>query len=406
MATLLNQGRMTAEGIQALRDKIGQPLRPRTIYNRSSAYDSVNHFCIGIGDDNPLWVDEDYGKGTALGVNLAPPSYFYSLSMTVVQLGLPGVHGFHVGTDWRFFRPVAHGERVALRTWMDAVEEKPSTMAGKKLAVYFSTVFHNGANEVLAHARSVTYRMERGASRDRNKLGSKFEPAVWTRAQLDEVEAAYERERPRGANPRYWDDVEVGERLEPVTKGPLCMSDMIAFYAGAMVAPTPAHGLAIKDYRRHPNWWFRNPENGGLEPIIRVHENIQAAQAAGVPAPYDVGVQRHSWLIQLITNWMGDDAFLVRNDGSYTAFNYFGDLTTFSGEVVRKFEEDGQHLVELTVRGTNQRGVVSIPGTAIVALPARGDAEMPVVRYSRQRVALDDYLRTLPNAPLTAATVV
>jgi len=398
---LLRQAKITPEGIQSLRDKIGKPLRPRTIYNRSSCFDPVNHFCIGIGDDNPLWTDEEYGKTTALGVSLAPPSYFYSLSMTVVQLGLPGVHGFHVGTDWQFFRPVVQNERIALRTWMDAVEEKSSNMAGTKLAVYFSTVFHNQNNEVLAHARSLTFRMERGATRERNTQG-KFEPAVWSPEQLRDIEDAYAKEAPRGATKRYWEDVNVGDTLEPVTKGPLCMSDMIAFYAGAMVAPTPAHGLAIKDFRRHPNWWFRNPENGGLEPIIRVHENIQAAQAAGVPAPYDVGVQRQSWLIHLITNWMGDDAFLVRNNASYTAFNFFGDVTVFGGEVTRKFEEGGQHLVELQVRGTNQRGVVSIPGSAIVALPTRASAEMPVVHYDRHRLDLSDYLKTLPNAPLNA----
>ena len=396
---VLRQAKITEEGLAALRAKIGRPLRPRTIWNRTSGYDSVNHFCIGIGDDNPLWVDEAYGKGSVIGCNLAPPSFYYSITMTVVQLGLPGVHGFQVSTNWKFHRPVRHDQRIGLITWMDAVDELPSKMAGRKVAVRFSTVFFDAARTVLAHARSTTYRMERGESRERNLQGSRFEPATWNEEQLKALEEAYAAESVRGAAPRWWDDVSVGDTLPPVHKGPLCMSDMIAFYAGAMVAPTPAHGLALKDRARHPNWWFRNPENGGLEPIIRVHENIAAAQAAGVPAPYDVGVQRQSWLIQLITNWMGDAAFLVANDASYTAFNYFGDLTTFTGEVVRKYVENGVHLVDLAVRGANQRGTVSIPGTATVALPARAGSAAPVCDFDRGRIALADYLAGLPNAP-------
>ncbi len=62
-----------------------------------------------------------------------------------------------------------------------------------------------------------------------------------------------------------------------------------------------------------------------------MHENIQAARAAGVPAPYDVGVRHQSWLIHLIINWMGDVAMVLRDRGNFSAFNYFGDVTTFGG---------------------------------------------------------------------------
>jgi len=399
LSELLKQSRITPEGIAAMRDKIGISLRPRTRWNRSSAYDSVNHWCIGIGDDNPLWIDEDHAARSAIGMNLAPPSFLYSIAMTVVQMGLQGVHGFHAGTDWRFFRPIPHDQRINVHVWLDEIHEQPSKLAGKSLATYFSTVFFTPDEELLAHARSVTFRVERGATRERGKEEKLLEVKTWTDEELRAIEDAYSQEKPRGAEPRFWEDVQEGEALPPIIKGPLCMSDMIAFYAGAMVAPTPAHGLAIKDYKRHPNWWFRNPENGGLEPIIRVHENVAAARAAGVPAPYDVGVQRQSWLMHMVTNWAGDDAFMVRNKGNFRAFNYFGDLTTFTGEVVRKYVEDGNHLVELALRGTNQRGVVSIPGSAVVALPSRHGGEKPVVKFHQQRTKLRDFLATLPVAP-------
>ena len=39
-------------------------------------------------------------------------------------------------------------------------------------------------------------------------------------------------EKPRGATPRYWDDVQVGDEIDIITKGPLGLTDFIAFIAG------------------------------------------------------------------------------------------------------------------------------------------------------------------------------
>lgn len=395
MSDILSQGRITPEGVKALRDRIGIPLRSRNSYNTSSCYDSVKHYSLGIGDDNPLWYDKTYAKTTPLGCNLAPPSFLFSVGIGVVQMGLPGVHGFHGGSDWRWFRPIVHGAEIELLIWLDDVVERTSSMGGKSVINYYSSVYYTQDNEVLAYLRSWTHRIERGAARDRGKE-SGFKPQRWTDEELRAIEAGYDNERVRGATPRYWEDVKEGEALDPIVKGPLCLSDMIGFYAGLMVAPTPANKIAYKDYRQHPKWWFRNPENGGLEPVVRVHENLQAAHNAGVPAPYDVGVQRHAWLVHLVTNWMGDAAFLVANHGEYRAFNYFGDVHWFTGKVVRKFVEEGEHRVELALAGTNQHGKITTPGSAIVALPSRGDRESPLERRAKQSVKLDDFLTTLP----------
>jgi acyl dehydratase len=396
MVDLLKQAVITEEMMEDMRRRIGIPLRPRIIWNTSSCYDSVNHFCLGIGDNNPLYVDKAYGKTTALGKGLAPPSFPYSLCMTVVQMGFPGIHGFHSGGDWRWFRPIVQGEDLNVLIWLDSMEEMPSRMGGRSIILYFSNVFTNGDGEVVCYARGRTVRMERAAARERGTL--KFEPYPWTQEEFDRIDQQYLSEKPRGVEKRYWEDVEVGDTIGEMIKGPLCMSDMISFYAGNMVAPTPAHRLAILDRNRHPLWYFRNKENGGLEPIIRVHENIEAANNAGVPAPYDVGVQRHSWMIHALTDWMGDDAFLEQNDCQFRAFNYYGDLQTFTGEITKKYVEDGHHKVDIQIRGTNQNGVVTIPGGATIVLPTR-DGAIPVKAFNDVHIKLEDFLNTLPSKP-------
>jgi hypothetical protein len=77
-----------------------------------------------------------------------------------------------------------------------------------------------------------------------------------------------------------WDDVEVGRELKPLVKGPITMTDEIAFLIGGG-APIPrltAHTFALKFYRRHPAWSFRDPASRALEPIYAVHDNREAAR--------------------------------------------------------------------------------------------------------------------------------
>lgn len=398
MSSTLSHGQITPEGVQALRDKIGIPLRARNAFNRTSCYDPVRHWCEGIGDGNPLWYDREHGAGSSVGTNLAPPSFLYSVCTSWVQLGLPGVHGFHSGSDWHWVKPIPHDKNIDFVIWVDDVQEKKSSTAGKAVVIYYSTVYFDENRDVYGRVRSYSFRMERSSERGKSKQ-KETQLANWSDEELEEIEKKYLAETPRGGSPRYWEDVEEGQELDPVHKGPLCLTDMIAFYAGCMVVPAPAHGLAVADRQRHPHWWFRNADNGGLEPPVRVHESEDVAIAAGLPAPYDIGVQRNAWLIHLLTNWTGDDGFVVSCNAQYRAFNFFGDFTTFGGRVTRKYEENGEHLVDLELWGTSQRGQNTIPGSATVALPSKDADTTPVATRMDQRVPLDEYLQSIPVTP-------
>lgn len=406
MSSVLQPGKITPEAVQQLRDRIGVPLRSRNTFNTTSVADVVRHWADGIGDGNPLWSDRDYGRSSVLGSNIAPVSFLYTVSMGVVQMGLAGVHGFQAGSDWRCFKPIAVDRGIDFVIWLDDVVERPSRMGQRSVVTYYSTVYYDrDSRDALAYLRSYSFRIERVASRDRKEgETSSSQPTqrtlkTWSEPELEEIEQKYLAERPRGAEPRYFEDTQVGEELPPIHKGPLCLSDMISYYSGGQTLPAPAHGLAVKDRQRHPAWWFRHPESGGLEASVRVHEDVRAALAAGVPAPYDIGVQRNAWLIHLITDWMGDGGFLVSCDAEYRAFNFFGDFHTFGGKVTRCYVEDGEHRVDLEVWGRNQEGTVTIPGKATVALPSRMDDTPPAVRRASATRSVDDVLKDLPNAP-------
>lgn len=94
---------------------------------------------------------------------------------------------------------------------------------------------------------------------------------------------------------------------------------------------------------------------------------------------YDYRVMRDCHLSHFITDWMGDEGWLVRQHSEIRKFNYIGDSHVITGEVIDKRVEDGRHLVEIEMRGTNQRDVDTCMGTALVALPSRdhGSVELP-----------------------------
>ena len=93
------------------------------------------------------------------------------------------------------------------------------------------------------------------------------------------------------------------------------------------------------------------------------------AHEVGMPGVYDMGPQRVSWLCRCITDWMGDDAFLVRLSAHLRRPNIVGDVTHIGGRVQRKWVENGFHLVQCEMWAVNQRNEIIMPGSTVVSLP-------------------------------------
>ena len=76
-------------------------------------------------------------------------------------------------------------------------------------------------------------------------------------------------------------------------------------------------------------------------------------------------------------------AWLWKLECEHRRFNFVGDTTWLTGEVVDKVQTERptgvRSEVHLQIRCTNQRGVVTTPGKAIVLVPSRehGPVELP-----------------------------
>ena len=223
-------------------------------------------------------------------------------------------------------------------------------------------------------------RFERTQAQKRRESRTVELPHPWTEEQLASIEADVLAEQPRGATPRYWEDVAIGDEIDVITKGPIGLTDEIAFIA-AGAAPVPrlaAHRVSLKQYRRHPRWAFRDPSTSALEPVYSVHYNDYAAKLQGAQMAYDVGIQRTCWQIHSLTNWMGDTGFLKALTSQYRAHVYLSDVVRLGGRIVEKaVDADGDRIVRLDTWASNQRDDNVMPGTAVIALPQRnGDSDV------------------------------
>lgn len=372
----LAKATFTDKMLDDMRALIGTELRTANAVNNEEAdRHAILRFCEGIGDDNPLWIDEEYAAQSVHGGIIAPPSFIFAC-VAGVQVGWPGLGGFHAETWLEFKKPIRVGDTVTPRFTFEGFDgpTEASNFAGRRIKDYIRQEYFTQDGDLAATficSRMRFERTEMQAKRESRKIEL---PHPWTPEEIEQIETDILSEAPRGATPRYWDDVEVGEELDIVTKGPLGLTDFIAYIASG-AAPIPrvaAHGFALRRYRKHPKWAFRDPSTHALEPVYSVHYNDYAAQLQGAQVAYDVGIQRTSWQIHQLTNWIGDDGFLKSMHGQYRAHVYLSDVVRLGGSVIEKFiDDDGDHVVKIETRAINQRGQNVMPGSAVVKLPVR-----------------------------------
>ena len=138
----------------------------------------------------------------------------------------------------------------------------------------------------------------------------------------------------------YVEDVQVGDELPPLVKGPLAQIQLTR-YAGA---------------------------SGDFNPI---HQDDEFARAAGMGGVFAHGMLSMGFVAQALTDWAGVGT--VRRLGvRFAALVRLKDTVTCRGRVLAKTSKDDRHLVDLEVWAENQRGENVVTGRATVALPSRG----------------------------------
>ncbi len=138
----------------------------------------------------------------------------------------------------------------------------------------------------------------------------------------------------------FCEDVAVGSEITPLVKQPT--TRQLVMWAGA---------------------------SGDFNPI---HYDKDFALERGLPGVVVHGQLAGCFLGQMLTDWLGGEGSLKKLSLSYKGMNFPGEALTCKGTVTKKYVEDDQHLVVLSIWAENPRGEKTLSGTAIITLPSRG----------------------------------
>ena len=137
----------------------------------------------------------------------------------------------------------------------------------------------------------------------------------------------------------FCEDVVVGSEITPLVKQPT--TRQLVMWAGA---------------------------SGDFNPI---HYDKDFALERGLPGVVVHGQLAGCFLGQMLTDWLGEEGSLKKLSLSYKGMNFPGEALTCKGTVTKKYVEDDQHLVVLSIWAENPRGEKTLSGTAIITLPSR-----------------------------------
>jgi acyl dehydratase len=388
--------RITDAGVERLRARIGVPEpHPVPPHYECPNLDAFRHFANCYGDDNPLYCDPDYAAKSRWGGVIAPPPMVGGDTLIGVDEvrevpadhrelmrgdPLRGVHAFYGGSFREWWAPLRPDRRVYRRNALAGVLDKRSEFAGRAIHEWTANVFRDDRGEILSGQYRLMIRTERREAQERGKYQG-IVIAPYTPEQIAEIDAQYAREAPRGAEPRYFEDVAEGDVVGPMVKGPLTVTDMVCWHVGMGMGLYGVRALRLGFKRRQQIPRFYEPDELGIPDVMqRCHWDPAYARKAGNPTTYDYGRMRETWLIHLCTDWMGDDAWLYKLDCEFRRFNFVGDTQWLSGVVARKYLADGERpAIEVDLEAVNQRGELTTPGHATILLPSRerGPVRLP-----------------------------
>ncbi len=325
---------------------------------------------------NPLYNDDEYAKNTRYGEIIAFPQFLYQIGVFMYWPNVNPEYGIldhnYAGDNIRYGVPVKVGDTFHIKrsgmTIRDFTEEFGDDLRRFLYEPYLVEIFNQNDEFVGSFKMmlDLMIRME-PAKFDVSKLP--YEDHYYTPEEWEYIESVFAGEEIRGANPRYWEDVKVGDKVTPTSIGPTTIWDMVA-YTGAL------HEVPFVPSRRYrelrPQESVVDPATNIPHMILSWHLTQSIANLMGNPRPFHFGGSAAGQMMRFASNYAGDDGSVRNMNWRHLMRTPHGDCAFVCGNVIRKYIEDGCHLVDIECYMLNVcRGNLTEAALITIELPVR-----------------------------------
>jgi hypothetical protein len=202
----------------------------------------------------------------------------------------------------------------------------------------------------------------------------------FTKEEISYLDRLARQRKIRGAEIRYWEDVKVGDMLEPVVIGPTNIADIYSRDTSA----DPEFDFESSMAGRNPNDPMDKLLNkeGEIGDEYMLYEGLYyksagrhaddiAAWEQNEPAAFLWGVYSLHPQLCCLTNWMGDDGFVRKWCWRHITRTFIGDASYSRGKVTKVYQQGGEYLVDIALWQEDIRGFIVDAAVATVGLVSK-----------------------------------
>ena len=130
---------------------------------------SIRYFALAVGDDNPLYFDEDYAREAGYDSVVAPPTLVVETSQYAHRppdadgyighgwdLPIANCRMIRAGNEYEFHRPVRPDDWISVTWTLEDIVERSSSRGGTQLFVTSVARFFDADGALLALNRETT----------------------------------------------------------------------------------------------------------------------------------------------------------------------------------------------------------------------------------------------------------
>jgi len=351
----------------------------------------IRRWAQAMQNPNPLYYDEDYAAGSALGRIVAPQSFTVACDVghgatPAIQGSIPGSHMLFGGDEWWFFGPrIYPGDKIHSERSTFDYRVTNTSFAGPTMFQRGDTMYVNQRGEQVALQRSTAIRYLAENAQRLASFADAEEP-VWTAEDLDRVE----REK--------WDyymsfqeharktvkDVSEGQELPKGVLGPHTHMSLTQEWRAYPFTVWGSHEFDGGATSTGNAGWLpemtADQKAAAINPALadglnygasRGHVNDRWAKLIGMPRAYGYGASMGAWVLDYVSNWAGETGFVTHSAIQYRNPAFTGDVTYLTGTVSKVGDDPttSDALVSVDVVMATQEGTTMAKGPVEVRIP-------------------------------------